>query len=102
MKLQELLYYASIRLRATAASLEDDNELEQLLHEQNLDDNDIGLLLEDETPEILRTTGCGLAELAASLLGPSSRGQYNQFEKVHDWFPKALRWPDADFRHSFR
>ena len=97
---QDTLFAAAAFMNNTAAILEDDSEIEREFY-MNIEEAEEDILLND-IPQIMRCTGKGIFAIASSLSGPGSCGPYDQIAKVHEWFPKALSWPDREFRHSFR
>lgn len=52
--------------------------------------------------DTLHSVGIGLLSMSALLEGDGTRGPYNTFRKCTSFFPLALSWPDAWFRHIFR
>ena len=101
---QSLLFSSTTQLTASVLAQEED---------VHIDDNaefDLGDYDEDYAPnlaDILLMTAAQASVAAAMLpdsesLNDSSRGPYNQYDKCWEFFDKAMRWPDRDFRHQFR
>jgi hypothetical protein len=88
-----------------------------LLHRNSLDLDDVDCLpeaFEDGDIEIAMhdsgTTIVELLQMSSDTVtiwdflakARGRRGQYNQIVKCHEYFERALSWPDKEFRHEFR
>jgi hypothetical protein len=100
-KQQDIFIASALSAEQIALAIEESSDLlmDELWQE---DPFAAQILLEDNTAERLRNTSAYLLEAAQKLSGSESRGPYNHIAKVNEWFPKALSWPDKEFRHSFR
>ncbi|KAK2464094.1 hypothetical protein APHAL10511_003881 [Amanita phalloides] len=106
-EIQELLAFAAAQSNVIAVTqaLQNDLDEEMMSLDQSSDtssDASEAGLDEEESYQSMLFSGLTLLGFAASLSGDGSRGQYNQFEKCHQFFDIALGWPDRHFRHKFR
>lgn len=98
--LQGLLCVQSANLQFMVGSLEDELDVENII-DSIIDDDTLGDLLDDDVI-FLRRLGIDLLAVASAMDPRGPRGPYNQYEKCHEFFNKALAWPDRDFRNEFR